>query len=134
MDDTPQPLPAALDTTPRCTAVTCPDCAGSLSVRTEGSSGYLHFRCRIGHGFSLTSLLAWKEEVLEARLSSSLTALEEFAALLRDLDRVGEPYRDGCPPDVARRRIANLEAAATALRQVLDANLPLVVGAPDDPA
>jgi hypothetical protein len=124
-------LPPVLARIPRCTAVTCPDCAGTLTVQTEGDTGYLHFRCRTGHAFSLTSLLACKEEVLEARLWTALTALEELAALLRDLDRVGEPFRDGCPAPEAHRRIADLDLAMTGLRRILDGNLPLVVGAGD---
>lgn len=107
MNDGAPALPAVLGPTARHTAVTCPDCAGALTVQTEGDTGYLLFRCRTGHAFSLTSLLACKEEVLEVRLWTSLTALDELAALLRDLDRVGGAFR------------------------VLDANLPIVVG-PED--
>jgi two-component system, chemotaxis family, protein-glutamate methylesterase/glutaminase len=125
MEDFASALPLPLDARPQRTALSCPDCSGTLTVQIEGSSGYLHFRCRIGHSFSLLSLLACKEEVLETRLWESVTALEELVSLLHDLDRAGSPYRNGCPHDEGRRRVETLQGAAAVLRGLLDANVPL---------
>ena len=123
-------LPDSIDGAERCTALACPDCSGTLGVRSEGGGGYLHFRCRIGHAFSLQSLLACKEEALEAKLWSCVTSMEELAALLRDLQTLADPYGDGSADD-APRRIANLERGVATLREVLDGNAPLALAASD---
>src|SRR5262245_54921304 len=47
-------------------ALTCPECGGSLFERDE--SGLVHFRCRTGHAYSPESLLAKQTEMLEASL------------------------------------------------------------------
>jgi two-component system, chemotaxis family, protein-glutamate methylesterase/glutaminase len=133
-------LPPGIDGDERLTGVACPDCGGTLTVRAEGRSGYLHFRCRIRHAFSVGSLLATKEDVLEATLWASVRALEELAALLGDLHRLGDPYSDSCRADDARRRITELERAGAVLRGVLDGNVPLALvpsdgdGRPDERA
>jgi two-component system chemotaxis response regulator CheB len=116
-----------VDSDERLTGVACPDCGGTLTVRVEGRSGYLHFRCRIGHAFSVGRLLATEEDVLEATLWASVRALEELATPLGDLHTLGEPYDDGCRVDDAQRRIAELERAAGTLRGVLDGNLPVAL-------
>jgi hypothetical protein len=46
---------------------------------------WLFFVCRIGHSYGLAEVLAAKEERLENRLWTVVTAAEELAALLKDL-------------------------------------------------
>lgn len=100
----------------------CPDCAGTLAVRVDGSSGHLRFRCRIGHAYALASLLAAKEESLEYRLWSAVVSLEELAALLEELQALGPPYTAGAEWEAATERIARLRAGAAAVRSVIDRN------------
>jgi two-component system chemotaxis response regulator CheB len=63
--------------------VVCPICQGVL---TEAHlAGFEHFRCHVGHAFSLASLLREQSESLERALWASVRALEESAALSRRL-------------------------------------------------
>ena len=108
--------------------IACPDCAGTLAVRVDGSSGHLRFACRIGHAYALASLLAAKENTLEYRLWSALVSLEELASLLADLQALGPPYTAGEEWLAATDRIARLRAAALAVRSVIDRNTPIDLG------
>ena len=61
----------------------CPECNGVLWEVTE--SGILHFHCRIGHGFSLGSLLAEQDKAIEDSMWVALRALEENIHMRRKL-------------------------------------------------
>src|SRR5215813_4733907 len=104
-------------TTPLVTGTSCPDCPGVLVVRALHVGGTLHFRCRIGHAYSEDELLAAKEERVESHLWAAVTAFEELAALLADLDRA---------PD----RRARALRAVQALRQIIDQDRPIVLEVP----
>ncbi len=118
---------------PALTGVACPDCGGSLTVRAEGDGGYLSFRCRIGHAFALESLLAAKEEAVERCLWVAVTRLEELRTLGQDLLRLGEPYRNPCPSEDLKERVARLEADSETVRRVAMANRPLALGVDQEP-
>ncbi len=62
---------------------TCPECHGTL-FRVE-SELVPRFRCRIGHSYSQKSLEAEQAATVETTLWTAIRALEERAALLRDL-------------------------------------------------
>jgi two-component system chemotaxis response regulator CheB len=104
------------------TSLACPDCAGTLTVERRGGCER-SFRCRVGHLYALPELLAGKERRLELRLWSTVAALDELAALLRDL---------GLDPD--RRRRAERHAAQ--VRQIIEESVPLLhdgLGGDPDP-
>lgn len=61
--------------------LTCPECGGGLWEAEE--VGVPRFRCRIGHAYSVDSLLAHHSASVEAGLWASLRALEERAAMTR---------------------------------------------------
>jgi two-component system chemotaxis response regulator CheB len=64
--------------------IVCPICQGVL---TEAQPGlFQHFRCHVGHAFTLQSLVRDQSEELERALWAAVRALEESAALAR---RVG---------------------------------------------
>jgi two-component system chemotaxis response regulator CheB len=97
-------------------AVTCPDCGGTLYEREEG--GLMHFRCRTGHAYSPESLLAKQSESLEASLWAAVRSLEENAALSRRMDRWMHHGRK----DSVRRyaqRAEEAERHAETLRKIL---------------
>jgi two-component system chemotaxis response regulator CheB len=53
-------------------------------MRVE-QGGIPRFRCHLGHGFALDSLLASSTEAVEAALLSALRAVEETVLLLREV-------------------------------------------------
>ena len=67
----------------------CPDCGGTLWELEQ--KNLLRFRCRIGHAYSLESLLAKQSDALEDALWFALRALEEKASLTK---RMGKRMRD----------------------------------------
>ncbi|MUG99244.1 chemotaxis protein CheB [Scytonema sp. UIC 10036] len=67
----------------------CPDCGGTLWDLSEGD--LLRFRCRTGHAFSATTLLAKQSDALEDALWIALRALEEKASLAH---RMSQRMRD----------------------------------------
>jgi two-component system, chemotaxis family, protein-glutamate methylesterase/glutaminase len=61
----------------------CPLCQGAL---TEAQPGvFQHFRCHVGHAFSLESLVREQGEEMERTLWAAVRSLEEGAALSRRL-------------------------------------------------
>lgn len=69
----------------RISGITCPECNGVLWEADE--SGILRFRCRIGHGYTLESLVASQGLALETALWTALRALDERVALAERLSR-----------------------------------------------
>jgi two-component system, chemotaxis family, protein-glutamate methylesterase/glutaminase len=113
------------DAVERFTGLMCPDCGGNLVVVRLGEA-HLHFRCRVGHAYSLIELLSAKEERLEARLWGAVFAFEELGALLEDLiPRLSRPS-DARLVEVFRRRREQGRAGASRLRQIIDDDEPLV--------
>lgn len=71
---------------------TCPNCGGPLSEEaTTSGGGPLHFRCRVGHAWSMESLRGEQRDELEQVLWSAVRVLNERAALMRRLtERAGQ--------------------------------------------
>lgn len=91
--------------------LTCPECGGSLWP--DPSYGIERYRCRVGHSFSLESLLNGKQDAVEAALWAAIVALEERIAVLRRLvDRLerlgGTARRYRTEIETARQRIETL--------------------------
>jgi two-component system chemotaxis response regulator CheB len=62
---------------------TCPECSGSLWEIHDGE--LLRYRCRVGHAYTVESLLAGQAGAVEAALWAALRALEEKASLAHRL-------------------------------------------------
>jgi two-component system, chemotaxis family, protein-glutamate methylesterase/glutaminase len=62
---------------------TCPECHGSLWEVHDGE--ILRFQCRVGHRYSVDTLVAEQAVALEAALWTALRSLEEGASLSRRL-------------------------------------------------
>lgn len=95
----------------------CPDCNGVLwEVKDDR---VLRFRCRIGHAYTVNSLLAAQSDRVEVSMASTLRGLEESAGLSRSLARRA---RDRGQDLVAKRfeeREADAKRSATAIRAQL---------------
>src|SRR5262249_19508039 len=97
--------------------VACPTCNGTLWEYDE--YGVLQFRCRVGHSFTVDSLIAEHDGALEVSLWAATRALEENASLRR---RVAEQMRAHKNPRTAERidaRAVESERHAAVLRALL---------------
>jgi two-component system chemotaxis response regulator CheB len=98
-------------------AYTCPECNGTLWELQDGD--LIRFRCRVGHAFSVDSLLAGQSEALEDALWTAFRALEARAALAH---RVAERMRQRGHA-LSRERFEDqardAEQQAALIRQVL---------------
>lgn len=78
----------------------CPDCGGALFE--ESKPRIPHFRCRIGHSYSLDALLAGENDALETALWAAVRSLQENAELKERTAAMLE--RHGPNPNAARMR------------------------------
>jgi two-component system, chemotaxis family, protein-glutamate methylesterase/glutaminase len=75
------------------TAQSCPECGGPLWEQQD--EGAARFRCRVGHAYTLQSLLSAEEEGLEASLWAAVRLFDQRANLLRTLaDKDRQAQRD----------------------------------------
>ncbi|MFL5928316.1 MAG: chemotaxis protein CheB [Gaiellaceae bacterium] len=97
----------------------CPDCGGTLWETEE--AGTASYRCRVGHAFTMNSLVARHVDTLERTLWSAYRALEERAAMSR---RVARRLADHGRLEAAKRfeRQAKISSKqATELKTLLNA-------------
>ena len=91
----------------------CPECRGPLWETQEGP---LEFRCRVGHCFSLKTLIDEHTSTQERKLYEAIVALEEGALLSeRALDHTSPALHEGL-----RKEAEQLRHHASALRKLLE--------------
>lgn len=99
----------------------CPVCNGVLTEVTVGE--FRHFRCHVGHAFSLDSLIGEQTEEVERALWAAVRSLEEGSALARRLSFVQ-------PSESLRERFADREVSlghqADVIRRILLRGTPRV--------
>ncbi len=99
-------------------AYSCPECGGVLWEIDDGGR-LLRFRCRVGHAYSLGSMLAGQSDQVEDALWAALKTLEERTSLIT---RLGERARAGGRTALARRyaeQLAETQRRAQLIEQVL---------------
>lgn len=115
----PAPNPSAEHAQPgELAPISCPDCGGSLWEVDVG--GVSSFRCRVGHAYTINSLVDRHGEAVERALWTAYRALEERAAMSR---RVGRRLADRGRTESARRFERQAEVAARQadeLKRILD--------------
>jgi two-component system chemotaxis response regulator CheB len=95
----------------------CPECSGGMNVVRTGNA--LHYACHAGHTYSPQTLLAARDEGIEAALWTALSALQEKSMVLREL--AGRAHAAGDQEQHDRHHAAATEAdrAAALLRRKL---------------
>ena len=95
----------------------CPDCGGVLWEIRDGE--FTRFRCRVGHGWTSEALLSQQGETLDDALWTALRALEESAALSRQIAaRYVARRMDGMAARFVDQA-ESLERRASVVREVL---------------
>jgi two-component system chemotaxis response regulator CheB len=104
-------------------AYTCPECHGTLWEVQQGTA--LDFCCRVGHRFSVESLVARESEQVETALWTAVRVLEEKAALLCRLADRAEERVQGWADARFAVDAQELERKARVVREVLfDPGMP----------
>ncbi|HYW08831.1 MAG TPA: chemotaxis protein CheB, partial [Longimicrobium sp.] len=107
----------------------CPECHGVLWEIQEGA--VVRFRCRVGHGYSVETLLAEQSDSVEAALWTAMMALKERGALAR---RMSERLTERGNDRSAQRfedQAAEADARAETIRRVLEHVHPAVSQGPE---
>lgn len=97
----------------------CPDCRGVLTVNDTGDSGFRLFRCRVGHAFSLESLVPLKEDELETALWTAIEVCEELASLHDEKGKVAAASNDTALARSHARRVALVRRHSGQLRALV---------------
>jgi len=98
-------------------AFSCPECGGVLWEIQDGAMQ--RFRCRVGHAYTIESMLAEQSETLENALWAALKTLQESADLSR---RMAQQARNRGQHWAAQRfeeRLHNVKQRMTLIRQAL---------------
>jgi two-component system chemotaxis response regulator CheB len=96
--------------------LTCPECSGALwEVRDRE---LIQYRCRVGHVYSLESMLAEQSRSVEAALWAGVAALEERGQLMR---RIGNRAGSADAEAGSKRFVADAELAEEQARLLRDA-------------
>jgi two-component system, chemotaxis family, protein-glutamate methylesterase/glutaminase len=102
------------------TEIGCPDCSGVLSQFKDGDGPHLRFVCKIGHAYSLYSLLQAKEEQLEHTLWSAISLFQHVEMLdellLAHIDENGLATRT----EGLAARLKQVRAQAARIRTVIE--------------
>ena len=115
----PQPT-RPLSSDGQVTEIGCPGCSGVLSQWMDGEGPHLRFVCKVGHAYSLSSLLQAKEAQLEDALWSALSVFQHVEMLdellLKHIDENGVPI----PPDGLAARLKQIRVQAALIRTVIE--------------
>jgi two-component system, chemotaxis family, protein-glutamate methylesterase/glutaminase len=117
--DDPAPSPHVEEAQPgELAPFSCPDCGGTLWETTHGDVA--SYRCRVGHAFTMNSLVSRHAEVVERALWTAYRALEERSAMSRRVARrLAERGRGESAERFTRQADGSARQAAE-LKAVLD--------------
>lgn len=103
-------------------AFSCPECGGVLWELQNGD--LVRFRCRVGHAFSIESVMAAQTEQLEAALWTALKTLEESASLSHRMAQRAHNHGREWLARSFQQQAHNAEQRAITIRQVLRKDEP----------
>jgi two-component system chemotaxis response regulator CheB len=95
----------------------CPACGGVLWEIVE--RGFLRYRCRVGHAFTVKYLEADQHQAIESALWAALRALEESISLSRRLAKRATDWHQTAVRDMYQERASTKENHARILRDFL---------------
>ncbi len=98
-------------------AFSCPDCGGVLWELHDGK--LLRFRCRVGHAFSIDSIVAAQTEQIEEALWAALKTLEESASLSQRLMKKAHQNGQEWLARNFEEKLQDAEHHAAAIKQIL---------------
>ena len=104
--------------------ITCPGCAGVLSLVHEPGTKHTHFTCQVGHTFTLSSLLTAKEEELERSLWAAMAFLEHVEMIGRRYLCESEQSGLAVHRDGLETRIRQAGEQRRLLRQLIENTQP----------
>ena len=104
----------------------CPECGGVL--REVDGDGTMRFRCRVGHAYSLGSLLQRQSDQIEKALWTSYRALEERAAMARRLSERLALRGSGWAARTFAERARETDQQADGIRRLIEALEPMTLG------
>lgn len=107
--------------------LTCPDCHGLLWELRGGA--LLRYRCQVGHAYSAESMLSAQSDSLERALWAALRALEERAALVRQLAENSRNHNRDFAANQFEGKALEMEQHAEVMRHIVNGN-SREVGAP----
>ncbi|OPY60657.1 MAG: Chemotaxis response regulator protein-glutamate methylesterase [Syntrophorhabdaceae bacterium PtaU1.Bin034] len=103
---------------PKPTSLTCPECGGPLSQDRDGI--FSHFRCRVGHAYSLRTLKEAQETRVEAGIWAAMQAIEESSEIARRLAKEVRNRGDETEATLYDRTVEASMRRAKALREMLE--------------
>src|SRR5215469_619523 len=95
----------------------CPECGGVLWELQDGE--LLRFRCRVGHAFSVDSMLAEQSDALEEALWAALKTLEESVSLSRHMAAQARKRGQDHVAELFEKKLRRAERHAAMIRQLL---------------
>ena len=111
---------AAMSSQRQVTEIGCPDCSGVLSQLKDDDGPHLRFVCKVGHAYSLYSLLQAKEDQLEQALWSAISLFQHVEMLddllLTHIDETGLPIRT----EGLAARLQQVRAQAARIRTMIE--------------
>ena len=95
----------------------CPECGGALWELQDGE--LTRFRCRVGHAFSIDSILGAQAEQIEESLWAALKSLEESASLSRRMIRKAHQNGHEWLASNLEEKLHDAEHHAATIKQLL---------------
>lgn len=99
--------------------VSCPDCAGVLSIKQEGPGPQRLYVCQINHRHSTTSLYQAIEERVENTLWSAVVMLKQLDSVYEKL-LAEHPLPSGIESKKIKRRLREVRAHRTGIRTFIE--------------
>lgn len=98
----------------------CPECGGVLVEFRGGKEDKLvNFRCRVGHRYSLHSMMVYQSETTEAALWAAVRALEESSTVSRRMAQHFREWDDLASIQAFEAKAFESEQHAENIRQIL---------------